>query len=58
MSGYNRRSKKMLNVEVETETVSSIVDVYTFGRGKNKKEILRSTTSKWKKNNGKKREKK
>ena len=45
----------MLNVEVETETVSSIVNVFTFGKGKNKKEILRSGTSKWKKNDGKKR---
>ena len=45
----------MLNVEVETETVSSIVNVFTFGKGKNKKEILRSRTSKWKKNDGKKR---
>ena len=47
----------MLNVEVETETVSSIVNVFTFGKGKNKKEILRSRTSKWKKNDGKKRKK-
>jgi len=47
----------MLNVEVETETVSSIVNVFTFGKGKNKKEILRSRTSKWKKNYGKKQKK-
>ena len=47
----------MLNVEVETETVSSIVNVFTFGKGKNKKEILRSRTSKWKKNDGKKQKK-